>query len=117
MRHSLETTGSTATLYISGTLRLNGVEILCDACDRLPDSVRTLRMDLHGVRHLEAEALNSLRALLRHWRALRGGACRISFSTQHIIATYSEGPTCVPLRERLWSDPEQQSEAMTAAYL
>jgi ABC-type transporter Mla MlaB component len=117
MRHSLETTGSTATLYISGALRLDGVESLCDACDQLPDTVRALRMDLHGVRHLEGEALDALRALLRHWRGMRGGDCRLSFSTKHIIATYSEGPVCIPLRQRLWSETVQPSDAMTAAYL
>jgi ABC-type transporter Mla MlaB component len=104
MHHQLETSGFTATLYICGALRLDGVEKLCDACDALPLHVRTLRLDLHGVKHLQTEAMDAIRALLRHWRAMRGGNCRLSFSTANIVATYSEGGCTTPAYRRSdWS--------------
>jgi ABC-type transporter Mla MlaB component len=116
IQFQLETSGTAATLYIADHVPLDHLEELCAACAGLPSRVRTLRLDLHGVRRLGAETMATLRALMREWRATRGGECRLSFSTENLVISYTERdfasiPALMP-----WS-PAPASEAMTAAYL
>ena len=113
----LETSGTTATLYISEELPLDHLEALCDACAELPPYVRTLRLDLHGVRRLSGEVMTLLRALMREWRALRGGECRLSFSTEHLVVTYTEQAVPSAPPRTPWTSVVRPSDAMTAAYL
>lgn len=116
-RFQLETSGTTATLYISEELPLDHFEAMCDACATLPPFIRTLRLDLHGVRRLTGETMSQIRGLMREWRALRGGECRLSFATEHLVVTYTEqGAPPAPARAP-WTSVVRASDAMTAAYL
>lgn len=112
----LETSGSTATLYLSEELPPEHLEALCGACAALPPRVRTLRVDLHGVRRIQVEMMSRLRTLMREWRATRGGECRLSFTTANLVLTYTEREAVEPVRSP-WSIARLASDAMTAAYL
>ena len=90
MDYQLELTGETATLYIAGTLGNEHVETLIHACSVV--SGRTLRVDLHGLGTLSAEAIGAVRQLLHFWRDSRRGEFRLT--TSHMIATlYDENDT------------------------
>jgi hypothetical protein len=47
-----------------------------------------LRLDLHGIGQLSAEATGAVRLLLRHWRETRNGEFRLS--TSHMLATLTD---------------------------
>jgi ABC-type transporter Mla MlaB component len=116
IQFQLETSGTTATMYLSEELSLDHLDELCEACAALPPQVRTLRLDLHGVRRLGEQMMSTLRALMRAWRATRGGECHLSFNTENLVITYTERdfastPARTPWRARSATD------AMTAAYL
>jgi ABC-type transporter Mla MlaB component len=113
----LETNGSAATLYISEALLVDHLEALREACAALPPRVRTLRLDLNGVRRLGEERMSTLRALMREWRALRGGECRLSFHTENLVLTYTEREALSGPGQSPWSIAPVASDAMTAAYL
>lgn len=116
IQFQLETSGKTATLYISEELPLDHLAELCEACASLPPEVRTLRLDLHGVRRLGEDMMSVLRALMREWRVMRGGECRLSFRTENLLLTYTErGSSPVPPHAPWTLSPA--SDAMTAAYL
>jgi ABC-type transporter Mla MlaB component len=118
LRHQLETSGESATLYLSGSLTSADAQSLCDLCAALPPRVHTLRLDMHGVSRLDADAMCTVRAVLRHWRSARGGDFRLSFSTKHMIATLAEGNLALPRRIAPWlPQGGGASEAMTAAFL
>ena len=112
----LETNGKTATLYISEELPLEHLGELCEACASLPPEVRILRLDLHGVKRLGVEMMSTLRALMREWRTMRGGECRLSFRTENLMLTYTERASS-PVPARASWTPAPASDAMTAAYL
>ena len=59
MHHQLELIGETATLYVQGTLAYEDIGTLIALCDSMPDGVRTLRLDLHGLGQLSAEATDT----------------------------------------------------------
>jgi ABC-type transporter Mla MlaB component len=116
-QYQVETSGLATTIYLSGPLGSTDIPRLCHACDELPAEVRTLRLDLRGVTQLDVDTMSSVRALMRHWRSARQGACMLSFSTEHLVVTYSEGEI-VPSRRPIPAPPAPAaSEAMTAAYL
>ena len=116
IQFQLETSGKTATLYISEELPLEHLAELCEACATLPPEVRTLRLDLHGVRRLGVEMMSTLRALMREWRIMRGGECRLSFRTENLMLTYTERASVPAAPGTPWS-LAPASDAMTAAYL
>ena len=89
--HAIEVADDCATLYLSGALRAGDHAVLTVACDGLPDHVRTLRLDLHGIDDVDDDALVAVRAVLRYWRASRGGSFRLSIASERIVATYAEG--------------------------
>jgi ABC-type transporter Mla MlaB component len=85
VKFQLETIGETATLYVHGELSYEDFGTLISLCDSIHDSVRTLRLDLHGVGQLSAEATYTVRLLLKYWRETRRGEFRLT--TSHMLAT------------------------------
>jgi ABC-type transporter Mla MlaB component len=91
LHHEIEVADDCATLYLSGVLGAGDHAPLTAACDGLPAHVRTLRLDLHGIDEVDDAALVAVRAVLRYWRASRGGSFRLSLASERIVATYAEG--------------------------
>ena len=90
MHHQLELVGRTATLYVSGALGYEHVDTLIGACSMAPDRARTLRVDLHALGQLSADALGAVRQILHYWRDTRRGDFRLT--TSHMVATLREVP-------------------------
>lgn len=91
-----EVSDDSATLYLSGTLSPGDAFTIGRACAELPDRVRTLRLDLHGLTRMEDEAFSSVRGVLRCWSESRGGSFRVSLTTDSMVATYGEGSFAHP---------------------
>lgn len=91
LQHQIEVADDCATLYLSGALHATDDRHLIEACGALPPGVGTLRLDLHAVDDVDEDALSAIRAVLRYWRAARGGSFRLSLASERIVATYSEG--------------------------
>jgi ABC-type transporter Mla MlaB component len=85
MQCQVEMVGETATLYVSGTLGRENLGTLAHLCAAMPERVRTLRLDLHALGQLSAEAMAAVRLLLGHWQRTRHGEFRLS--TSHMVAT------------------------------
>jgi ABC-type transporter Mla MlaB component len=88
LQHSLEIGAGSATLYLSGTLAGSDAFPLRRVCREIPDGVVTLRLDLHAVTRLEDGAMDTIRSLVRFWRETRTGGFRLSFASEHLVATY-----------------------------
>lgn len=116
--YQLETTRDTATLYLFRSLERADVPALTTLCAGLPRDIRTLRVDMQTVAWLEGDGMETLRALLRHWRASRRGEFRLSFRSANLSATYTQGtPPAMSLDLRRTGDAGTYSESMTAAFL
>ena len=114
MQHQVEMVGETATLYVSGVIGAEDTGTLIQACRAMPSRIRTLRLDLHGLGQLSAEATGVVRSILRHWRENRHGEFRLS--TSHMLATLCDvaaTPAVLP-GARYRSDV---NEALVATYL
>jgi hypothetical protein len=74
---ALEAHVTAATLYLRGTLSSAGTLLALRCCDDLPDSIRTLRVDLHGVDCYHPTALDALLLVLRGWRERRASVTRV----------------------------------------
>lgn len=83
---ALEAHTSAATIYLRGTLSTTGTLLALRCCEELPDSVRTLRIDLHGVEYVQPSALHSLALVLRGWRERRGGITRVELPAPAAVA-------------------------------
>jgi ABC-type transporter Mla MlaB component len=117
MHHQLELADETATLYVQGTLGYDDVSSLIRTCRAMPRRVRTLRLDLHGLGQLSAEATGTVRLLLEHWRQSRNGEFRLS--TTHMVATLRDVAETRPFASSLpatWS-MSPVNEALTGIYL
>jgi len=114
MHHQLEIVGETATLYVGGTLGYDDVDALIQACAAIPSRVRTLRVDLHSLGQLSAEATGTVRLLLSHWRESRHGEFRLT--TSHMLATLRE-VTDPPVPSRVGWNVSNVNDALTATYL
>ena len=86
MDYQMELSGETATLYVTGALGHEHVDTLIHACRATP--ARTLRVDLHGLGALSADAISAVRELLHFWRDTRRGDFRLT--TSHMVATVHE---------------------------
>ncbi len=84
MHCQLEFVGDTATLHVTGSLGNDHVETLVGVCADIPERIRTLRVNLHGVGQLSA-ATGPLRELLHYWHDTRHGEFRLT--TSHVLAT------------------------------
>lgn len=90
MHHQIELVGRTATLYVSGALGYEHVDTLIGVCAMAPPGARTLRVDLHALGQLSADALGAVRQILHYWRDSRRGDFRLT--TSHMVATLREVP-------------------------
>lgn len=119
LRHALEVSDGSATLYLSGTLSGDDSRTLERVCRGIPARVRTLRLDLRGVTRLEADAMDGVRCVLRYWRESRDGSCRLSFATQHLLATYhtNDAPTPAWRPSAPLHGAAEPHAALTAMYL
>ena len=88
LQHSLEIGAGSATLYLAGTLAGSDAFPLRRVCREIPNGVATLRLDLHAVTRLEDGAMDTIRSLVRFWRETRSGGFRLSFASEHLVATY-----------------------------
>lgn len=118
LNYQLELIGDTATLYLLGGLGYQHVASLFAACATIPSTIRTLRLDLHGVGQMSAEATGTVRLLLRHWRETRQGEFRLS--TSHLLATLSEttsGGLRAAAEPRTHRSVAAANDALVATYL
>jgi hypothetical protein len=88
LQHSLEVSDGSATLYLAGTIAGADAFPLRRVCRDIPEGVSTLRLDLHAVTALDEGAMQTIRSLVRYWRESRGGGFRLSFASEHLVATY-----------------------------
>jgi hypothetical protein len=113
MEYQVEMVGETATLYVSGTLGLANAGTLTRLCTTMPGRVRTLRVDLHGLGQLSADAMAAVRLLLAHWRLSRHGEFHLS--TSHLMATLREvGESRAPYEGAV---RPRVNDALAATYL
>jgi hypothetical protein len=90
LRHALEVSDGSATLYLSGRFAGADAFVLRGVCRDIPLPVRTLRLDLHGVTALDEGAMDTIRALVRYWRETRNGNFRLAFASEHVVASVVE---------------------------
>lgn len=114
LHHEIEIADESATLYLSGGLSAGDAVALNHLCSDIPKRVNTLRIDLHGVTQMEADAMTAVRGVLRYWRESRGGSFRLSLASERIIATYGEGKFATP---PLKSGVGEAVPSLTAMYL
>lgn len=88
MQCQVEMVGETATLYVRGVLGRENTGTLVAISAGMPARIRTLRVDLHALGQLSADAMAAVRVLLVHWRQTRCGEFRLS--TSHLMATLHE---------------------------
>ena len=112
MDYQLELAGETATLYVTGSLGYEHVDTLIHACSATP--ARTLRVDLHGLGTLSADAIGAVRQLLHFWRDNRRGDFRLT--TSHLVATLHEVRDARALPAPAWCAP-RLNEALAGTYL
>ena len=112
MEYHLELSDETATLYIAGALGNEHVETLTHACSVV--SARTLRVDLHGLGALSAEAIGAVRQLLHFWRDSRRGEFRLT--TSHMIATLYDEHDSPAVQTPPWRAPTRSDASVRASY-
>ena len=87
LQHSLEISAESATLYLAGALGGADAFPLRRVCREIPLDVVMLRLDLHAVTRLDEGAMDAVRSLVRYWRHTRRGGFRVSFASEHLVAT------------------------------
>jgi ABC-type transporter Mla MlaB component len=87
LKHALEVSDGSATLYLAGPLAASDAFRLRGICVGIPARVRTLRLDLHAVTRVEEGAMDAVRAVVRYWRETREGCLRLSLATPHALTT------------------------------
>ncbi len=116
LEHALEVSERSATLYLTGALAASDAFPLRRICREIPERVRTLRLDLHGIEHLDDSAMETVRALVRYWKHSRGGNFRLAIATQHLVATISDSETRHASIETQQSDSSNRA-ALMGTYL
>ena len=76
------------TIHIRGDFSASMAERFVDACQRLPEEIQCLRIDLYDVDRLDETSVSALRALTEWWRRQRDGGARLHFTTAGVIAAY-----------------------------
>jgi hypothetical protein len=69
---TIEQHDGAATLYVAGDMGISGALRIVRICERLPMSIRMVRLDLRAVHHREDGAMTVLETRLCHWRPGRG---------------------------------------------
>jgi ABC-type transporter Mla MlaB component len=116
MKHALEVSERSATLYLSGALSAADAFPLRRICREIPVCVRTLRLDLHGVAEIDDGAMETVRAIVRYWKHSRGGSFRLSIASANLIATVSASASRIASAS-LAAPSVTSSPAMTGMYL
>jgi ribosomal protein S27AE len=96
--YQLECSPVSATFHLGGDrcTRAN-LQHLALLARKLPEGMRTLRIDLHGVATLEVGVLIELHLLLGDWRTMRGGVIRIASPPQTMRSIGSAAATSVAI--------------------
>ena len=115
LQHSLEISEGSATLYLAGRLAGADAFPLRRICRDIPERVSTLRLDLHGVTTLDEGAMHTIRSLVRFWRETRSGGFRLSFASEHLVATYVD--TGSSTSERVVDRIGERRAALTGMFL
>ena len=115
LQNSLEVSAGSATLYLAGTLAGADAFPLRRVCREVPERVDTLRIDLHAVTKLDHGAMDAIRSLVRFWRETRSGGCRLSFASEHLVATYVD--TGANPSERVIDHIGGRNAALTGMFL
>ena len=113
--HSLEVSDGSATLYLAGTLAASDAFALRRVCREIPAHVSTLRLDLHAVSPLQPDAIAIIRSLVRFWRETRRGGFRLSFASEHLVATCVD--TGAAAVERVIDRIGERKAALTGMFL
>ena len=113
--HSLEVSDGAATLYLAGTLAASDAFALRRVCGEIPAHVSTLRVDLHAVSALQQDGIDTIRSLVRFWRETRRGGFRLSFASEHLVATCVDtGPAAT---DRVIDRIGERKAALTGMFL
>jgi hypothetical protein len=81
----------TAVFSLAGTLRDGEDAMLHRLVAALPAHIRAIRLELHALGRVDQKTtIETLRPLLRRWRASHGHAFRLSVSTAHGVVAYTE---------------------------
>lgn len=115
LQHSLEVSDGSATLYLAGTIAGADAFRLRGVCRDIPERVTTLRLDLHAVTKLDDGAMDTIRSLVRYWRESRGGGFRLSFASEHLVATYVDRGASES--ERVIDRISERKAALTGMFL
>lgn len=76
--YQVECAPASAIIYVGGaSCSSRDVDHLAVVADRLPPTMRVLRLDLHGVASMDLQALMDLRAMMARWRSARGATVRL----------------------------------------
>ena len=114
LQHSLEISDRAATLYLAGTIAGADAFPLRGVCREIPARVTTLRLDLHAVTAIDEGAMTAIRSLVRYWRESRGGGFRLSFASEHLVATCVDNATEA---ERMVDRIGERRAALTGMFL
>jgi hypothetical protein len=90
--HTLEVHTEFATLYLRGILTGADIGAARATCSRLPQSIRLLRLDVHGMHSIDADAKEGIAALVRDWRAGRLGHVIISAGIEDLASLAVDSP-------------------------
>ena len=82
--HVLHVHNESATLYLRGILRDADVAVARATCAHLPGSIRLLRVDIRGVKTMDAAVRESIGALARDWRSTRIGHVIVAATLENI---------------------------------
>lgn len=115
LRHSLEVSNGSATLYLAGTIAGSDAFPLRRVCREIPAHVTTLRLDLHAVTEFAPGAMDAVRSLVRYWRDTRRGGFRLSFASEHLVATYVDAGASAS--ERVLDRLGARKAALTGMFL
>lgn len=115
LKHSLEVSDGSATLYLAGTIAGADAFPLRRVCRDIPERVSTLRVDLHAVTKLDDGAMDTIRSLVRYWRESRGGVFRLSFASENLVATCVE--TGASASDRMIDRIGERNAALTGMFL
>ena len=90
LRFVLEAHSRSATLYLSGMLSSSGALRAFAACSQLPRTVRSLRVDLRGVRVFDSSAIDAFAFMLRDWRDARAAMTHLELPVERRILSRDE---------------------------
>lgn len=90
--YTLEVHAGLATLHLRDVPRSNDLAVARAICDRLPSTVRVLRVNLHSVVGLGAGVRDDIAALVRDWRRERLGHAIVVEATHDGEAVVADRP-------------------------